>query len=95
MSCPGADAKQFVAASVEVRAERRLKELREHGIPAIPSDVLEDMKARDARDSQRTVAPLRPAADAFVLDTSALSADQAFAAAVAHIGSKTGFGLRA
>ncbi|WP_454020461.1 (d)CMP kinase [Azospirillum sp. Marseille-Q6669] len=90
--CPNADAKLFVTASVEVRAERRLKELRERGIPAIPSDVLEDMKARDARDSQRTVAPLLPAADAFVLDTSALDADQAFAAATAFIGTKTGFG---
>ena len=90
--CPNADAKLFVTASVEVRADRRLKELRERGIPAIPSDVLEDMKARDARDSQRTVAPLRPAADAFVLDTSALDADQAFAAATAFIGTKTGFG---
>lgn len=88
--CPEADAKLFVTASVEVRAERRLKELRNRGIPAIPSDVLEDMKARDARDSQRAVAPLRPAADAFVLDTSALDADEVFARAVAHIGSKTG-----
>ncbi|CAO3376730.1 (d)CMP kinase [Azospirillum argentinense] len=92
--CPTADAKLFVTASVEVRAERRLKELRERGIPAIPSDVLEDMKARDARDSQRTVAPLLPAADAFVLDTSALDADQAFAAATAFIGTKTGFGSK-
>jgi cytidylate kinase len=48
------------------------------------------MKARDARDSQRAVAPLRPAADAFVLDTSALSAEEVYARAVAHIGSKTG-----
>lgn len=86
--CPTASVKFFVTASVEVRAERRLKELRGRGIPAIPSDVLEDMKARDARDSQRAVAPLRPADDAFVLDTSALSADQAFDAACARIGSK-------
>jgi cytidylate kinase len=90
--CPDAGAKLFVTASVEVRAERRLKELRERGIPAIPSDVLEDMKARDARDSQRAVAPLKPADDAFVLDTSAMNPDQAFAAAVAYIGSKTGLG---
>jgi cytidylate kinase len=88
--CPSADAKLFVTASVEVRADRRLKELRERGIPAIPCDVLEDMKARDARDSQRAVAPLRPAADAFVLDTSALSAEQALAEAIGFIGSKTG-----
>jgi len=90
--CPDATAKLFVTASVEVRADRRLKELRERGIPAIPSDVLEDMKARDARDSQRAVAPLKPAGDAFVLDTSALTADQAFDAALAYIGSKTGIG---
>ncbi|PWC56226.1 (d)CMP kinase [Azospirillum sp. TSO22-1] len=90
--CPDATVKLFVTASVEVRADRRLKELRDRGIPAIPSDVLEDMKARDARDSQRAVAPLRPAGDAFVLDTSALTADQAFDAALALIGSKTGVG---
>lgn len=90
--CPDADAKLYVTASVEVRAERRLKELQERGIPAIPSDVLDDMKTRDARDSQRAVAPLRPAGDAFVLDTSAMTADEAFAAAIAHIGSKTGLG---
>lgn len=92
--CPDADAKLFVTASVEVRADRRLKELQERGIPAIPSDVLEDMKARDARDSQRAVAPLRPAGDAFVLDTSAMNAEEALAAAIAHIGSKTGLGTR-
>ncbi|WP_207460194.1 (d)CMP kinase [Azospirillum sp. SYSU D00513] len=92
--CPSADAKLFVTASVEVRADRRLKELRGRGIPAIPSDVLEDMKARDARDSQRAVAPLRPAADAFVLDTSALDAEQAFAEAIGFIGSKTGLSPR-
>lgn len=93
--CPSADAKLFITASVEVRADRRLKELRSRGIPAIPSEVLEDMKVRDARDSQRAVAPLRPAADAFVLDTSELDADQAFGAAIVFIGSKTGLGPKA
>lgn len=88
--CPDAQAKLFVTASVDVRAQRRLKELQERGIPAIPSDVLEDMKARDARDSQRTVAPLVPADDAYLLDTSAMNADEAFTAAIAFIGSKTG-----
>ncbi|WP_029010515.1 (d)CMP kinase [Azospirillum halopraeferens] len=88
--CPDADAKLYVTASVEVRAQRRLKELRERGIPAIPDAVLEDMKARDARDSQRAVAPLKPAGDAFVLDTSAMTADEAFEAAVAFIASATG-----
>lgn len=88
--CPDADAKLFVTASVEVRAERRLKELRARGVAAIHSDVLEDMKERDARDSQRAVAPLRPAGDAFVLDTSLLDADQVLATALDVIRSKTG-----
>jgi len=76
--CPGADAKLFVTASVEIRAERRWKELRQRGIAAIVTDVLEEMRTRDARDSQRAVAPLRPAEDAYVLDTSALDVEQAF-----------------
>src|SRR5690349_15462513 len=66
--CTDADAKLFVTASVEARADRRLKELRERGVPVIYAAVLEDMKERDARDSQRAVAPLKPAADAFLLD---------------------------
>ena len=52
--------------------------------------VLMDMKARDERDSRRAVAPLKPAVDAFVLDTSALDADQAFGAACAFLRSKIG-----
>ena len=66
----------------EARAERRHKELQERGIDSIYARVLEDMKERDARDSGRAAAPLKRAADAFVLDTSALDADEAFAAAV-------------
>ena len=88
--CPGADAKLFVTADVEVRAERRLKELLERGVPAIYAAVLEDMKERDARDSQRAVAPLRAASDALVLDTSSLDAEQAFRAALSFIHSKLG-----
>ena len=88
--CPDADAKLFVTASVEARAERRLKELRERGVPVIYAAVLEDMKERDARDSQRAVAPLKPAADAFLLDTSSMNADQALDAAISFICSKTG-----
>lgn len=91
--CPNADVKLFITASVEVRAERRLKELQGRGIPAIWSDVLEDMKARDARDSQRAVAPLRPAVDAVVVDTSALGPDEAFARAIAVIGDRTGLSI--
>jgi len=88
--CPNAEAKLFVTASVEVRAERRVKELQAAGLHAIVEIVLEDMKARDERDSRRAVAPLRPAVDAFVLDTSALDADQAFSAALTFIRSRIG-----
>jgi cytidylate kinase len=83
--CPGAAAKLFVTASVEKRAERRLKELRERGLEAIQDTVLADMRERDERDSKRSVAPLVPAEDAFVLDTSDLDADQAYAAVIEHL----------
>ncbi len=85
--CPGADAKIFVTARVEVRADRRFKELRERGLDVIHGRVLEDMKERDARDSERAVSPLEPAKDAFQLDTSDLDADQVFAAALDFISS--------
>jgi cytidylate kinase len=80
--CPDADAKIFVDATVEVRAERRVKELRERGLEAIHARVLQEMKARDERDRNRPVAPLVPADDAFVLDTTTLDADAAFATAL-------------
>lgn len=83
--CPGADAKIFVTASVEERARRRLLELRGKGIDAIESAVLRDMQERDARDAQRDVAPLKPAEDAWILDTSTLDADAAFAAVLDHL----------
>lgn len=80
--CPDADVKLFVTASVEVRAERRHKELLQRGETSIYERVLEDLKERDARDSARAVAPLKPAEDATVVDTSAMDADQAFEAAL-------------
>jgi cytidylate kinase len=83
--CPDADAKLFITASLEARARRRVKELREAGGEAIYEAVLQDMKDRDARDSRRRTAPLVPADDAFVLDTTALDADAAFAAALDFI----------
>lgn len=83
--CPDATHKLFVTASVEERARRRVAELRAKGIESIESDVLADMKERDARDSQRDVAPLRPAEDALELDTSALDADAAFAAVLDYL----------
>jgi cytidylate kinase len=86
--CPDADVKLYVIAAVEERARRRVKELQGRGQIAIYDAVLEDLKQRDARDSQRAVAPLRPADDAFLLDTSALDADQALAAALSIINGK-------
>lgn len=75
--CPQAEAKIYVTASDEVRAHRRALEL-----GADPVTILAELRERDARDAQRAVAPMRPAPDATVLDTSALSIDQAVARAV-------------
>jgi cytidylate kinase len=86
--CPGAHAKIFVTAGIEARARRRVKELQDGGTEAIYEQVLQDMKKRDARDSQRRTAPLVPADDAFVLDTTALDAEAAFAAALDYVGRK-------
>lgn len=83
--CPEAEVKLYVTASTDVRAERRHKELLERGESSIYARVLQDMKERDERDTNRSVAPLKPAEDAFILDTSELDADQAFAAALAEI----------
>jgi CMP/dCMP kinase len=69
--------KVFMTASVEARAARRHKQLIQKGISANIDDLLRDLRARDERDSQRAAAPLKPAADARLLDTSSLSVDQA------------------
>ena len=79
---PGADVKLFVVATAEVRAARRTRELRGRGEAAEEADVLADLLRRDERDSQRTVAPLKPAPDAHLLDTTHLGIDAAFRAAV-------------
>jgi cytidylate kinase len=83
--CPEADVKLFITASREVRAKRRFKELQEREGEAIYARVLNDMKDRDSRDTGRDTSPLVAAADAFVLDTSDLDADQVFAAALDFI----------
>jgi cytidylate kinase len=79
---PDADVKLFVTASPEVRAERRMKELEGRGMHAHFEDVLADIHARDWRDSNRDIAPLKRAPDAILLDTSELDVDQAIAEAV-------------
>ena len=83
--CPEAQAKLFVTASAEVRAHRRWLELRDAGGTVSYDEVLADVRERDARDTDRSEAPLRPAADALVLDTSELSIDEAVARAVAAV----------
>jgi cytidylate kinase len=79
---PDADAKLFVTASAEIRAQRRVRELLERGMPGHYEDVLLDIRARDERDSTRNVAPLLQAKDADLLDTSDLTIEQAIAEAI-------------
>ncbi len=86
--CPDAPVKLFLTARPEIRAERRAKELQAKGAEAIGSAVLRDMMERDARDRERSVAPLEPAQDALVLDTSDMDADAVFAAALDYISRK-------
>jgi cytidylate kinase len=82
---PEAAVKLFVTASPEERARRRVLELRGRGVAADPDQVLAEIRDRDAQDANRPVAPLKPAPDAIVIDTTALDADAAFAAALAAI----------
>lgn len=82
---PQAQAKFFVTASVAARAERRWRELQARGVDVSLQSVTDDLEARDAADVAREAAPLRPAEDAVVLDTTAMSADEAFAAALALV----------
>ena len=88
--CPDADVKLFVTASKEARAQRRYLELLARDETTIYAHVLAEIEARDARDRDRAVAPLRPAADAIILDTTNLTADEAFAAPMAIIKERTG-----
>ena len=86
--CPQAEVKLFVTASAEVRGKRRYDELVGRGDTITLDDVIEDVRARDARDMERVEAPLKPAEDAHVLDTSALSMSDAVAEAIAAITQK-------
>ena len=79
---PNADAKLFVTASAEIRAQRRVRELLGRGLPAHYDDVLVDIRARDDRDMHRATAPLAQAPDAMLLDTSELDVDLAIAEAI-------------
>jgi cytidylate kinase len=79
--CPNAQVKLFITAAPEERARRRHLELLRRGESASLGAILADIVARDARDAQRSTAPLKAAADAVILDTTDLDADEAFAAA--------------
>ncbi|WP_289040471.1 (d)CMP kinase [uncultured Aliiroseovarius sp.] len=83
--CPDAQVKLYVTASAEVRAERRYLELTENSMDVTRADVLADVKARDKRDSERAEAPLKPADDAVIINTSDLSIGDAVARAVSAI----------
>jgi len=87
--CPDADVKLFVTADVETRAKRRHKELLERGIDSIYASVLADLQERDARDAGRSVAPLRPAPDAVVIDSTHLDADAALETALKTVSERT------
>lgn len=83
--CPQAAHKIFVTARAKIRAQRRWQELRLHDPHVSLEDVLADLKARDQRDTARATAPMRAAQDAHLLDTSDLSIEEAFAAALALV----------
>ena len=85
---PDASVKLFVTASLEARARRRWLELTARGLPALLETVRADMQARDAADASRAAAPLRPADDAYVLDTTEMDAEQAFEAACVFLETK-------
>jgi cytidylate kinase len=76
---PDATLKVFLTASVQARADRRYKQLIDKGFPANMLALLQDLKERDARDTERAVAPLKPAEGAYLLDTSELTIEQSVA----------------
>jgi CMP/dCMP kinase len=88
--CPQANVKIFVTARPEIRAERRYLERKTRGEPVSLHEVLEDIRRRDARDADRADSPMRPADDAFLLDTSNLDIEAAFNTAVGVILRKVG-----
>ena len=76
---PNAPVKIFLTASAEARAERRYLQLKEKGHDVNIARLLNDIQVRDDRDTNRAVAPLVPASDAYVLDSTVLNADEVFA----------------
>ncbi|WP_417241773.1 (d)CMP kinase [Celeribacter sp.] len=83
--CPDAEVKLYITASDEVRARRRHAELVAKGENVTEAEVLADLRERDERDSARSAAPLKPAEDATVIDTSGMSIDEAVAKVIALV----------
>ncbi|AQZ81676.1 MULTISPECIES: (d)CMP kinase [Acinetobacter] len=86
---PEANAKIYLTASAESRAERRVKQLQGMGLDAKINDILANIQARDKRDMEREVAPLKPAEDAYIIDSSELTIDQVFKLMVDYVDSRT------
>ena len=82
---PEAQAKIYLTASAVSRAERRVKQLQGMGLDAKISDILLNIQARDKRDMERTVAPLKPAEDAYIIDSSTIGIDEVFQLMVNYI----------
>ena len=88
--CPDAPVKLFITATPEVRAQRRFVELSAKGAEVTLEGVLADVQARDARDSTRAEAPLKPAEDAELMDTSTMDIETAVARAIALVAARQG-----
>lgn len=82
---PDAEAKLYITASVSARAQRRFREMHERGVPVTLLEIEDDLRRRDERDSNRAAAPLVPAPDAMIIDTSSLNREEAIAAAIAAV----------
>ena len=82
---PDAEFKVFLTASAEIRAQRRFDQLKSKGFDVNLARLLESIQARDVRDSSRAESPLKPADDAYVLDTSALSIDEVVTRIMDHV----------
>ena len=85
---PEAQAKIYLTASAESRAERRVKQLQGMGLDAKISDILSNIEARDKRDMERKVAPLKPAEDAYIIDSSTIGINEVFQLMVDYINSR-------
>lgn len=86
--CPKADVKLFITASAQARAERRYKEFIAKGMEISYDEVLADVKLRDERDANRAAAPMKPAADAIIFDTTSLGIEEVFTMACEIIDAK-------